>query len=366
MRRINNILITGGAGFIGSNLIRYIFLETDFMGRIINVDKLTYASNLNNLSDIASKFKLKRYFFKKVDICDFENLRIIFKKYQIDTVIHLAAESHVDRSIVGPTDFIHTNILGTFNLLQIAGSFWTDRKYVLFHHVSTDEVYGSLGKEGYFSEETAYDPRSPYSASKASSDHLVKSYFYTYNLPVTVSNCSNNYGPRQYPEKLIPFMISRMLEKKELPVYGDGKNIRDWLYVDDHSSAIWKIINNGRAGQTYNIGGDNEWENIELVKLLCKVFSEEVDEDLNLYESLITFVKDRPGHDKRYAVNCEKIKNELDWKPSTVFESGLRYTLRWYLKNDDFIKSLKNNQFENWLVKNYNSRSNNKVNLVTR
>ncbi len=356
MRRIKNVLVTGGAGFIGSNLINYLFYQTDFAGRIINVDKLTYAGNLNNLKEIESDYKSKRYFFEKVDICDFKNIKKIFEHYEIDTVIHLAAESHVDRSILGPAEFIQTNIIGTFNLLEIVRGFWKGKEDVLFHHVSTDEVYGSLGTDGYFSEETAYDPRSPYSASKASSDHLVMAYYHTYNLPVTVSNCSNNYGPRQYGEKLIPFIISRMLENKEIPVYGDGKNIRDWLYVDDHSSAIWRIINQGKVGETYNIGGDTELENIKLVKMVCRIFAEKVNEDVQKYESLISFVKDRPGHDRRYAINCNKIKRELVWKQKTTLMDGLRDTLKWYINNNDFIVRLKNNQFEDWVKENYQSR----------
>jgi dTDP-glucose 4,6-dehydratase len=271
-RRLKNILVTGGAGFIGSNFIHFIFNQTKFNGRIINVDKLTYAGNLENLVEIDSEYGGERYFFEKADICDFDKIKEIFKKYDIDTVVNFAAESHVDRSIYGPRDFMQTNIMGTFNLLEVARECWREKEKeeILFHHISTDEVYGSIEEGGYFYEDTAYKPNSPYSASKASSDHLVRAYYKTYSLPATISNCSNNYGPYQFPEKLIPLMILNILEEKPLPVYGDGKNIRDWLCVEDHCLAIWKIINHGRVGETYNIGGENEWENIRLVNFLCE------------------------------------------------------------------------------------------------
>ncbi len=330
MRKLNNILITGGAGFIGSNLIRYLFNLPDFKGRIVNVDKLTYAGELKNLGDIENN---PRYSFKKTDICNKDEIQLILKQYNIDTIIHLAAESHVDRSITAPEDFIKTNITGTFNLVESARNFWGGRKDVLFHHVSTDEVYGSLGKTGFFYEDTPYDPRSPYSASKASSDHLVRSYFHTYNLPITISNCSNNYGPYQFPEKLIPVIILNIINEKPLPIYGDGKNIRDWLYVDDHNSAIWSIIKRGEAGGTYNIGGENEWENIKLVEVLCEKIAKLKEKDINYYKKLITFVKDRAGHDLRYAINCDKLKSGLKWSQSFTFDEGLDKTIKWYLKD---------------------------------
>ncbi|MBR2887328.1 MAG: dTDP-glucose 4,6-dehydratase, partial [Bacteroidales bacterium] len=314
------IMVTGGAGFIGSNFIRYVFEKTDFQGKIINVDKLTYAGNPENLSDIAAKFSGNRYFFEQTDICDKEGIANIFKKYDIDTVVHFAAESHVDRSILGPKDFIETNIVGTFNLLENARNYWGDRKDVRFHHISTDEVYGSLGETGYFYETTPYDPRSPYSASKASSDHLVEAYKHTYGLPVTKSNCSNNYGPYHFPEKLIPLLILNILAEKSLPVYGDGLNVRDWLYVEDHCSAIYTILTKGKVGETYNIGGENERTNIEIVNTVCEIMAEKHGKDKDYYKKLITFVKDRPGHDRRYAINCDKIKSQLGWKQSVNFE----------------------------------------------
>ncbi|HEY1407081.1 MAG TPA: dTDP-glucose 4,6-dehydratase, partial [Spirochaetota bacterium] len=269
-RKLSNILVTGGAGFIGSNFIRYIFAQKDFSGKIINVDSLTYAGNPDNLKDIAGAHDGTRYFFERIDITDKDAIFAVMKKYDVDTIVHFAAESHVDRSIEGPGAFVFTNVIGTFSLLESARTLWKDKDGVHFHHISTDEVYGSLGDTGFFYETTPYDPRSPYSASKASSDHLVSAYHHTYHFPVTISNCSNNYGPYQFPEKLIPLMISHVKEGKNLPVYGDGKNIRDWLYVDDHNSAVWLILKNGKTGETYNIGGENEWENIRLVHSICE------------------------------------------------------------------------------------------------
>jgi len=308
MRKLHHIAVTGGSGFIGSNFIHYLYRESDFKGIIVNIDKLTYAGNPLNLTDIANKYGSKTYFFEKTDICNYEQVRKVFQKYDIDSVVHFAAESHVDRSIFGPRQFIETNILGTFHLLEDAREFWGQRTDTLFHHVSTDEVYGSLGEEGSFSETTPYRPNSPYSASKASSDHLVRAYAHTYGLPVTISNCSNNYGPYQFPEKLIPLMISNMIEEKPLPVYGDGKNVRDWLYVEDHVSAIWTILNRGKTGETYNVGGETEWENIKLVNVLCEKMARRMNKPKDHYARLITFVKDRPGHDRRYAINCNRIK----------------------------------------------------------
>ena len=341
MRKLENILVTGGAGFIGSNFIRYVFTKTQFSGRIINIDKLTYAGNKESLSDIELEFGGKRYFFIHGDICDIALLDNIFLNYNIDTVVHFAAESHVDRSIHGPAEFMNTNIMGTFNLLENARNFWKEKDGVLFHHISTDEVYGSLGATGYFTENTPYDPRSPYSASKASSDHLVMAYNHTYGLPITLTNCSNNYGPYQFPEKFIPVMILGIKEEKPLPVYGDGKNIRDWLYVDDHCSAVWAVLNKGENGETYNIGGENEWENIKLANTLCEKMANACGKNIDYYKKLITYVKDRPGHDRRYAIDCSKIKNELGWKQSFDFDRGLDITVDWYIANTEWINRVR-------------------------
>jgi dTDP-glucose 4,6-dehydratase len=346
-RGFKNILVSGGSGFIGSNFILYLF-KCEYSGNVINVDKLTYAGNPENLKSIERQ---ENYYFYQADICDYEAVEKIFLKHDIDCVVHFAAESHVDRSIHGPKDFIYTNILGTFNLLEIC----RNKENVHFHHISTDEVYGSLGDKGYFYEDTPYDPRSPYSASKASSDHLVSAYFHTYNLPVTISNCSNNYGPFQFPEKLIPLMILNLKENKPLPVYGDGKNIRDWLYVEDHCSGILKIIEQGKVGETYNIGGENEWENLVLVKKICAIMDEKYPSETK-HEELITFVKDRPGHDRRYAINCDKIKRELGWRQSVDFETGLRKTIDWYLENGKWVENIKTGEYKNWLERNYDKR----------
>mgnify|MGYP001170139041 FL=1 len=356
MRKLENILVTGGAGFIGSNFIRYIFKKTGFSGKIINFDKLTYAGNAESLSDIDKEYGGSRYFFIHGDICSKDDVDSALKKYNVDTIIHFAAESHVDRSIHGPAEFMNTNIMGTFNLLESARAEWKDRDDVLFHHVSTDEVYGSLGDTGYFFETTPYDPRSPYSASKASSDHIVIAYNHTYNLPVTMTNCSNNYGPYQFPEKLIPVMIMNIRDGKKLPVYGDGKNIRDWLYVDDHNSAVWAVVNKGRNGETYNIGGENEWENIRLVYTLCEKMAERLGKEKNHFKILIDFVKDRPGHDRRYAINCDKIKNELGWKQDYNFERGLELTIDWYLSNDEWISRVRSGEYRKWIETNYGNR----------
>jgi len=356
MRKLENILVTGGAGFIGSNFIRYIFKQTGFKGRIINFDKLTYAGNAESLNDINSEFGGSRYFFVHGDICSSEDVNSAMAKLDIDTIIHFAAESHVDRSIHGPADFMNTNIMGTFNLLESARNSWKGRDDVLFHHVSTDEVYGSLGETGYFHETTPYDPRSPYSASKASSDHIVMAYNHTYGLPVTMTNCSNNYGPYQFPEKLIPVMIMNIRDGKKLPVYGDGRNIRDWLYVDDHNSAVWAVVNKGSNGETYNIGGENEWENIRLVNTLCEKMAVKLGKDKEHFKGLIEFVKDRPGHDRRYAINCDKIKNELGWKQHYDFEKGLELTIDWYLDNNEWISRVRSGEYRKWIEKNYGSR----------
>ena len=361
-RKITNVLVTGGAGFIGSNFIRTLLKKkNEFSGRIINLDVLTYAGNIKSLEDVEDEFgsgaeKEQRYFFEYADICDREKVEAVFRKYDIDTVVHFAAESHVDRSILQPQAFLKTNVMGTFTLLDVAKSYWKDRKDVLFHHVSTDEVYGSLGETGFFTEITAYDPRSPYSASKASSDQLVMAYHHTYGLPITLSNCSNNYGAYQFPEKFIPLMILNMLEGKSLPVYGDGKNIRDWLFVEDHNNAIWDIINKGRTGEKYNIGGENEWENIVLLNRLIDIVAEKANLNADKLRDLIVYVKDRPGHDRRYAIDCTKIKNELGWKQSVSFEDGLALTVSWYLENDSWTESIRSKSYLTWIEKNYKNR----------
>jgi dTDP-glucose 4,6-dehydratase len=358
MRKLKNILVTGGAGFIGCNFIRYLLEKADgFSGRIINLDALTYAGNIRSLKEIDEKFGGVRYFFEKGDITDRSLVEKLFTKYEFDTVVHFAAESHVDRSILGPETFIKTNVMGTFTLLDVARNAWKDAlNNVLFHHISTDEVFGSLGKTGYFTETTPYSPRSPYSASKASSDHLVMAYHHTYGLPVTLSNCSNNYGPYQFPEKLIPLMILNMLEGKPLPVYGDGKNIRDWLYVEDHNSAVWTIMQNGTSGETYNIGGENEWENIKLLNALIDITVEKSGKDAEKIRSTITYVKDRPGHDRRYAIDCSKIKKELNWKQTVNFEEGLSRTVDWYLANPKWIESIRSGEYQKWIKDNYSER----------
>ena len=360
MRKLKNILVTGGAGFIGCNFIRFLLEQSgDFSGRIINLDALTYAGNRMSLADIEEKYS-GRYFFEHGDICDRALVESLFSKYEIDTVTHFAAESHVDRSILGPEAFVKTNVMGTFVLLDVARNAWKDggglRQDTLFHHVSTDEVYGSLGETGYFTETTPYDPRSPYSASKAGSDHLVKAYSHTYGLPVTLSNCSNNYGPYQFPEKLIPLMILNMLEGKPLPVYGDGKNVRDWLYVEDHNSAVWTIMRKGAAEETYNIGGENEWENIKLLNALIDIVSAKANLDAAKVRDTITYVKDRPGHDRRYAIDCSKIKKELNWKQTVSFEEGLARTIDWYLANPQWIESIRSGDYQRWVEKNYGER----------
>ncbi|MDT8287661.1 MAG: dTDP-glucose 4,6-dehydratase [Elusimicrobiales bacterium] len=363
---MKTILVTGGAGFIGSNFIRYAFEKAGFKGRLVNLDKLTYAGNPENLADIARAYK-GRYVFVKGDICDFKLVGRLFKKYKFDAVVHFAAESHVDRSIFGPKDFVETNIHGTFALLEAARSAWAGRgtgasagrKDVRFHHVSTDEVYGSLGATGKFKETTPYDPRSPYSASKASSDHLVRAYHHTYGLPVTISNCSNNYGPYHFPEKLIPLVILNAMDGKKLPVYGDGKNVRDWLYVEDHCAAVWRILSKGRPGQTYNVGGDCEMKNIDVVRSVCAALEELLPSPENPalkgknYEDLITFVKDRPGHDRRYAIDFSKLKRELGWRPSVDFAGGMLRTVRWYLDNPAWIKNVRTGAYRKWLKRNY-------------
>lgn len=329
------ILITGGAGFIGSHVIR-LFVNKYPDYRIINLDALTYAGNLENLRDIE---KAPNYVFEKADILDTTALNRIFETHQPDGVIHLAAESHVDRSILSPLDFVYTNVIGTVNLLNTAREFWKkDFSGKRFYHVSTDEVYGALGETGFFTETTRYDPHSPYSASKAASDHFVRAYHDTYGLPVVLSNCSNNYGPNHFPEKLIPLFINNIITGKPLPVYGDGLYTRDWLYVKDHASAIDTVFHNGKTGETYNIGGFNEWKNIDLVKLLCRLMDEKLQRPSGTSEKLITYVKDRPGHDRRYAIDASKINQELGWKPSVTFEEGLSLTIDWYMDNKEWLE----------------------------
>jgi dTDP-glucose 4,6-dehydratase len=360
------MLVTGGAGFIGSNFIRHVLMRTEFSGTVINLDKLTYAGNLANLDDIEKSFGGKRYFFERGDICDEKRLSDLFARYSVSVVVHFAAESHVDRSIHGPANFIETNINGTFRLLEAVRGAWKDRKDVRFHHISTDEVYGSLGATGTFSETTPYDPRSPYSASKAASDHLVRAYYHTYGLPITLSNCSNNYGPYQFPEKLIPLMALNALAGKALPVYGDGKNVRDWLYVDDHCEAVWQILTKGTVGETYNIGGECEKMNVEIVQAVCSILEELApsadNPDLQTagqdrrYRDLVTFVTDRPGHDRRYAINCDKIKRDLGWSQAHDFQRGLRATLSWYLRNTAWINGVRSGEYQTWVERNYSAR----------
>jgi len=347
-----NLLVTGGCGFIGSNFIRFLVDQPDFNGRIVNADCLTYAGNPENLADI-EKTNGSRYAFENADICDRKKMERIVNDHAIDTVCHFAAESHVDRSIAAPDAFIQTNINGTFTLLEICRGM--GKKLRRFHHISTDEVYGSLGADGYFREDTPYQPSSPYSASKAASDHLVRAYHTTYGLPATISNCSNNYGPFHFPEKLIPLMICNALEGKPLPVYGDGKNVRDWLYVTDHCRAVWEIIKNGRNGETYNIGGNCEMENIQLVETICDALDQIVGPMTGNMprKSLITFVKDRPGHDRRYAIDATKLKKELGWIPETSIETGIRATINWYLDNAGWVERVKSGAYRSWIQQQY-------------
>lgn len=344
------ILITGGAGFIGSHLVRR-FVQHYPEYTIVNLDALTYAGNLENLRDVEHA---PNYRFERADIRDPQALADVFNRYKPDGVIHLAAESHVDRSISNPIAFVETNVLGTVNLLNAARNLWGDDKNgKRFYHVSTDEVYGSLGEEGYFTEETRYDPRSPYSASKAASDHFVRAYFHTFNLPVVLSNCSNNYGPYHFPEKLIPLMLKNIRDEKPLPVYGDGQYTRDWLWVKDHASAIDTIFHKGRNGETYNIGGNNEWKNIDLVETLCDIMDEFLGREPGASRKLITFVKDRPGHDRRYAIDASKLKNELGWQPSIHAEEGFRETTKWYLENEEWLLRVTSGEYQLYYAQQY-------------
>lgn len=347
------ILITGGAGFIGSHVVR-LFVNKYPDYKIVNLDKLTYAGNLENLKDIETK---PNYVFAKGDITRQEELDPLFSNYDFDAVIHLAAESHVDRSIMDPLAFVRTNVLGTANLLNLCRKYWDhnfDEK--LFYHISTDEVYGSLGETGYFTEETAYDPRSPYSASKAGSDHLVSAYFHTYGLPVVISNCSNNYGSHQFPEKLIPLAIHNIKNNKPVPVYGKGENIRDWLWVNDHAKAIDLIFHKGKKGETYNIGGFNEWKNIDLINLLCGIMDKKLNRKTGTSSQLITFVKDRAGHDKRYAIDASKLNKGLGWKPSVTFEEGLEKTVGWYLENEKWLNDVTSGRYQQYYEQQYERR----------
>ena len=345
------ILITGGAGFIGSHVVR-LFVNKYPNYKIVNLDKLTYAGNLENLRDIEDK---DNYIFEKGDIVEEGYVNDLFAKYNFDGVVHLAAESHVDRSITNPMEFIMTNVVGTVNLLNAAKNLWKGNETgKLFYHVSTDEVYGSLGDTGFFLETTSYDPQSPYSSSKASSDHFVRSYGNTYGMPYVISNCSNNYGPNQFPEKLLPLFINNIRNGKALPVYGDGKFTRDWLYVVDHAIAIDKIYHEGRNGETYNIGGFNEWTNIDLIKILCKQMDIALGNEAGSAEKLITYVKDRPGHDKRYAIDANKLKSELGWEPSLQFEEGLVKTISWYLANEKWMDNITSGDYQKYYEQQYN------------
>ena len=350
---VRKILITGGAGFIGSHVVRrFVNQYPDY--KVINLDKLTYAGNLENLRDVESK---SNYTFQRGDICDLELLHDMFKTHQIDGVIHLAAESHVDRSLTNPAVFAHTNIIGTINLLSAALNAWKDDfEGKMFYHISTDEVYGSAKHGSFFTESTPIDPHSPYSASKAGSDHFVHAYNNSYGLPTLISRCSNNYGPYHFPEKLIPLMINNLLNSKPLPVYGKGENVRDWLFVEDHAKAIDTIFHKGKPGEVYNIGGNNEWKNIDLVRLLCQIMDKKLNRDKGFCESLITYVKDRPGHDLRYAIDASKLKNELGWSPSVTFEQGLERTVDWYLANQQWLKNVTSGNYMQYYEKMYSGR----------
>ena len=346
-----NILVTGGAGFIGSHLLRLLVNKYPTY-QIINMDLLTYAGNLENLKDIEHK---ENYNFVKCDICDFKKVKQVFVDYKIDSIIHLAAESHVDRSIEDPFSFAQTNIMGTLSLLQAAKSYWENNfNNKLFYHISTDEVYGSLSDEGFFTEETAYDPHSPYSASKASSDHFVRAFADTYGLPIVISSCSNNYGSYQFPEKLIPLFINNIVNSKPLPVYGKGENVRDWLFVNDHAVAIDVIFHKGKLGETYNIGGFNEWKNIDLIKVLIKIVDRMLGREEGSSDKLITYVKDRAGHDLRYAIDSSKLKNELGWEPSLQFEEGIEKTVKWYLENKKWMDNVTSGDYQEYYKKMYN------------
>jgi len=348
---MNRVIVTGGAGFIGANYLHTLFADPSFTGKILNIDKLTYAGNLESLQDLEAKYGNNRYFFEQADICDAEKMKELLHQFRPDTIVHFAAESHVDRSIDGPMEFVQTNLVGTATLLNAALEYFRTleeeaKKHFRFHNVSTDEVFGSLGETGMFTEETPYDPSSPYSASKAGSDHLVRAWQRTFGLPITISNCSNNYGPYQFPEKLIPLMILNCLAHKPLPIYGKGLNVRDWLFVTDHCEAINIIIRKGKIGETYNIGGHNEMKNIDIVTTICEILDEmEPSKKLKSYTDLITFVQDRPGHDLRYAIEAAKIEKELGWSPAETFATGIRKTVAWYLENKQWWQNIQNNKY---------------------
>jgi len=351
------ILVTGGTGFIGSNFVRYV-LENNPEVYIVNLDLLTYAGSLENLKNLPNQ---ENYHFVKGDILDGDLVKKLLKEHEINGIIHFAAESHVDRSILGPSAFVQTNIMGTFSLLEAARKIWLEEMQlgegeVRFHHISTDEVYGSLGETGFFTEDTPYDPKSPYSASKASSDHLVRAYNNTYGLPIVISNCSNNYGSHQFPEKLIPLSINNIKNNKQIPIYGKGDNIRDWLFVEDHAKAIDIIFHKGKEGDTYNIGGNNEWTNLNLIHKLCDIMDEKLGREKGSSRKLISFVKDRAGHDKRYAIDSSKLMNELGWKPSLQFEEGLEKTVDWYLNNQEWINNVISGDYAKYYEKQYGNR----------
>lgn len=353
---MKKILVTGGAGFIGSAVVRHIIENT--ADSVVNMDSLTYAGNLQSLISVAEN---PRYCFEHVDICNAAEVARVFQQHQPDAIMHLAAESHVDRSITGPAAFIQTNIVGTYTLLDAARSYWNTlegekKSGFRFHHISTDEVYGSLGDEGFFTEETAYEPNSPYSASKASSDHLVRAWHHTFGLPVVTTNCSNNYGPYHFPEKLIPLVILNAVNGKPLPIYGKGDNIRDWLYVEDHARALYLVMNEGKLGETYNIGGWNEKTNLEVVHAICATLDELRPQNAP-HANLITYVKDRPGHDQRYAIDASKIERDLGWKPQETFETGLRKTVEWYLNNDAWVNGVTSGAYRDWVETNYAGRA---------
>ncbi len=358
MHKIKNVLVTGGAGFIGSNFVHFLLNQEKDI-QLVNVDFLTYAGHLESLDGVSS---YPNYVFIQEDITNFDAVKRILEDFQIDTIVHFAAESHVDRSITNPGQFIQTNIIGTYNLLQAAKTVWSEKdgfEGKHFHHVSTDEVYGMLSlTDPAFEEKTPYSPNSPYAASKASSDHLVRAYFHTFGLPVTITNCSNNYGPFQYPEKLIPLMIINAVNGKPLPIYGDGQQIRDWLFVEDHCRVIYQVITQGEKGETYNVGGGNQFPNLDIVKTICSILDEEIpDSSYFPHENLITFVKDRPGHDFRYAINYEKIEKELKWKPALNLQEGLKKTVKWYLSNKDWVEAVTGKPvFKDWINSNYQNR----------
>jgi dTDP-glucose 4,6-dehydratase len=362
-RSLKVIMVTGGAGFIGSNFIRFLLHRPEFEGIVVNVDKLTYAGNPANLSDVETEYGGTRYFFEQEDICRCDRMERVLEHYGADTIVNFAAESHVDRSVLGPGDFVRTNINGTFALVEAARRVWAGEgkggggfEGKLFHQVSTDEVYGSLGKEGRFTERSPYDPRSPYSASKAAADHLVAAAWNTFGFPATISVCSNNYGPYQFPEKMIPLMLLNILKEQPLPVYGDGGNVRDWIYVEDHAEAIWMVLQKGKTGERYNIGGESELDNLTLVRTLCGKMARRAGKPEDDYHRLIRFVKDRPGHDRRYAIDSEKILRELGWSRRTCFEEGIEKTIDWYSSHRRWIEQVLSGEYRNWVEINYADR----------